>query len=111
MTYSHVSAYLKNTLPMKPPITHISQMHYKHIPYKARTNLVPHKFRTRSRVAKMEGLVPRRTVFFILLLSFAPYFLPETQKPDIYRVKTKAELETQKRDQFIGGKIDDLPFY
>lgn len=55
-------------------------------------------------------MVSRRTVLVIFLLSFLPYLLPEDEKPHIYKAKSKHDIEVMKRNKYIGGKIDDLPF-
>ena len=62
------------------------------------------------KVNMQENVPPRRTFLIIFLLSFLPYFLPENSKPEIYRYKTDEELEAMRRDRFIGGKIENVPF-
>ena len=86
--------------------------HNKYVPYLPRANLPSCNYRKRHKAPKMGGksTILRRTLFVMFLLSFAPYFLPEDDKPAAYRPKTKKELDLKKRDKFIGGQIDKLTF-
>ena len=112
MTYSHASSYTFKKVPICFATTKVPFLstNNKHI-YMARDNLLSNKLHKRSRTTKMQQSLPARKVFLIfLLLSFVPYFAPDDKKPSFYRSKTREELEARKRDRFIGGKIDELPF-
>ena len=101
----------KKQFPPKCAVVHCSQT-YKFVPYKARQHLYSSKFRNRGRRPRMAQNTNRRRAFLVIfLLSFIPYLLPEHEKPPIYRSKTNEEMNKLKRDRFIGGKIDNLPFY
>lgn len=84
----------------------------KHIPYLPRANLSSCNYRKRHKAPTMKtkSSIIRRAFFVMFLLSFAPYFLLEDDKPAAYRPKTKKELDLKKRDKFIGGQIDKLTF-
>ena len=81
----------------------------KYIQYTARNNLSSNKLRKRQ-TKMQEKILPRKAFLIILLISFVPYFAPDNKKPSFYRSKTREQIEAVKRDKFIGGKIDDLPF-
>ena len=82
----------------------------KYIPYIPRQKLGKSYGRRSTKIHMKEKLSLRRSFLIIFLLSFLPYLLPDSQKPDMYRFKTQEELEIIQRDRFIGGKIKDLPF-
>ena len=82
----------------------------KYIPYIPRKNVSKNYSRLGTRIKMKENKISRRVLLLIYLLSFVPYLLPNDEKPVMYQFKTQEELEILKRDIFIGGKIENLPF-
>lgn len=103
MTYSHAHILIQKQQNVHH-LTTVNSAH--HVPYLPRARL-PSRKHQRAQVKRMQ--VPtRRVVFVLFLLSFIPYFVPD--KPSVYRSKNATEIETIRRDRYIGGKIDDLPW-